>query len=454
MKEQWQGFKGSKWKDEVDVRDFIQNNYKPYNGDESFLEGPKESTNTLWAELQKLQKEERAKGGVLDMETEVVSSLTAYGPGYLDKDLEKVVGLQTDKPLKRAFMPYGGIRMSEEACETYGYKPSEKLHEIFTKYHKTHNDAVFSAYTPEMRLARRNKIVTGLPDTYGRGRIVGDYRRVALYGIDYLIEQKQKDLAYCGDGTMTDDVIRQREELAEQIKALKEMKIMAASYGYDISQPAKNSLEAVQWLYFGYLAAIKTQNGAAMSVGRISTFLDIYFERDLENGVFTESEIQEIVDHVTMKFRMESVIKQEDLGDYPVYGANGIIKKINNYEIEYPSIAIVKDGSGVGKMFKLSGKYSILSTLNYLTSKPGYDIDYIYYALKQKSLKKYVVGSGIPHIYFKDYEQEKIYIPQNELQQQNITSVLQSIDEEIGNEIKQLKNYELLKKYLLKNMFV
>lgn len=304
MKEQWQGFKGSKWQDEVDVRDFIQNNYKPYNGDESFLEGPTESTNTLWTKLQKLQKEERAKGGVLDMETEVVSSLTAYGPGYLDKDLEKVVGLQTDKPLKRAFMPYGGIRMSEEACETYGYKPSEKLHEIFTKYHKTHNDAVFSAYTPEMRLARRNKIVTGLPDTYGRGRIVGDYRRVALYGINYLIEQKQKDFAYCGDGTMTDDVIRQREELAEQIKALKEMKIMASSYGFDISQPAKNSLEAVQWLYFGYLAAIKTQNGAAMSVGRISTFLDIYFERDLENGVFTESEIQEIVDHVTMKFRM------------------------------------------------------------------------------------------------------------------------------------------------------
>lgn len=304
MKEQWQGFKGGKWQDEVDVRGFIQNNYKPYDGDESFLEGPTESTNTLWEKLQKLQKEERAKGGVLDMETEVVSSLTAYGPGYLDKDLEKVVGLQTDKPLKRAFMPYGGIRMSEEACETYGYKPSEKLHEIFTKYHKTHNDAVFSAYTPEMRLARRNKIVTGLPDTYGRGRIVGDYRRVALYGIDYLIEQKQKDFAYCGDGTMSDDVIRQREELAEQIKALKEMKIMAASYGYDISQPAKNSLEAVQWLYFGYLAAIKTQNGAAMSVGRISTFLDIYFERDLENGVFTESEIQEIVDHITMKFRM------------------------------------------------------------------------------------------------------------------------------------------------------
>ncbi len=304
MKEQWQGFKGTKWQDEVDVRDFIQNNYTPYDGDESFLVGPSKATEKLWDELQKLQKEERSKNGVLDMETEIVSSITAYKPGYLDKDLEKIVGLQTDKPLKRAFMPYGGIRMSEEACETYGYKPSEKLHEIFTKYHKTHNDAVFSAYTPEMRLCRRNKIITGLPDTYGRGRIVGDYRRVALYGIDFLIAQKQEDFAYCGDGTMTDDVIRQREELADQIKALKEMKVMAKDYGFDISLPAKDSKEAVQWLYFGYLAAIKTQNGAAMSVGRISSFLDIYFERDLANGTYTEAEIQEIVDHLTMKFRM------------------------------------------------------------------------------------------------------------------------------------------------------
>lgn len=304
MKEQWQGFKGTKWQDEVDVRDFIQNNYTPYDGDESFLVGPSKATEKLWDELQKLQKEERSKNGVLDMETEIVSSITAYKPGYLDKDLEKIVGLQTDKPLKRAFMPYGGIRMSEEACETYGYKPSEKLHEIFTKYHKTHNDAVFSAYTPEIRLCRRNKIITGLPDTYGRGRIVGDYRRVALYGIDFLIAQKQEDFAYCGDGTMTDDVIRQREELADQIKALKEMKVMAKDYGFDISLPAKDSKEAVQWLYFGYLAAIKTQNGAAMSVGRISTFLDIYFERDLANGTYTEAEIQEIVDHLTMKFRM------------------------------------------------------------------------------------------------------------------------------------------------------
>lgn len=307
MFEQWTGFKGNKWQEEVNVRDFIQNNYEPYDGDEAFLADPTEATNTLWDALQKLQKEERAKGGVLDMETEVVSSLTSYGPGYIDenlKDLEQIVGLQTDKPLKRAFMPYGGIRMSIEACETYGYTPSDKLKEIFTKYHKTHNDAVFGAYTPEMRLARKNKIITGLPDTYGRGRIVGDYRRVALYGIDFLIEEKQKDFDLCGDGTMLDHIIRQREELADQIKALKEMKEMAAIYGYDISKPAKNAKEAVQWLYFGYLAAIKTQNGAAMSVGRVSTFLDIYMQRDLKNGTLTEDKAQELIDHMVMKFRM------------------------------------------------------------------------------------------------------------------------------------------------------
>ena len=306
-RKEWEGFSGRIWKEEVNVRDFIQHNYTPYDGDESFLEDATDATNKLWGELQKLQKEERAKGGVLDMETEVVSSLTAYGPGYINtelKDLEKVVGLQTDKPLKRAFMPYGGIKMSEEACRTYGYEPSEKLHEIFHEYHKTHNDAVFDCYTPEMRLARRNKIVTGLPDTYGRGRIVGDYRRVALYGVDFLIQEKEKDKANCGCGVMSDDIIRQREELAEQIKALKGMKAMAEIYGYDISGPAKNAKEAVQWLYFGYLAAIKTQNGAAMSVGRVSTFLDIYIERDLEAGVLTEKEAQELIDHMTMKFRM------------------------------------------------------------------------------------------------------------------------------------------------------
>ena len=303
----WEGFKGSHWKHDINVRDFIQNNYEPYEGDASFLEGPTKATNILWFELQKLQREARAKGGVLDMDTDIVSSITSHKPGYISeeyKDLEKVVGLQTDKPLKRAFMPYGGIKMAEQALSTHGYTPNPELHKIFTEYHKTHNDGVFDAYTPEMMKCRHNKILTGLPDTYGRGRIVGDYRRVALYGIDILIEEKQADLANCGDGTMVDDVIRQREEISMQIKCLKQMKEMAASYGYDISKPATNAHEAVQWLYFGYLAAIKSQNGAAMSVGRISTFLDIYISRDLKNGVITEKDAQELIDHLVMKFRM------------------------------------------------------------------------------------------------------------------------------------------------------
>ena len=305
--EQWEGFEGSLWKEEVNVRDFIQKNYTVYDGDESFLAGPTDATNKLWGILQGLQKEERAKGGVLDMETKVVSGITAYGPGYIseaDKDLEKVVGLQTDKPLKRAFMPFGGIKMAEQACSTYGYEPDPELHKIFTEYCKTHNQGVFDAYTPEMLKARHNKIITGLPDTYGRGRIVGDYRRVALYGIDFLMEEKKHDFANCGDGTMTDDVIRLREEITMQYKALAQMKKMAESYGFDISKPAKDAKEAVQWLYFGYLAAIKTQNGAAMSVGRISTFLDIYIQRDLEAGKITEAEAQELIDHLVMKFRM------------------------------------------------------------------------------------------------------------------------------------------------------
>ena len=305
--DQWEGFDGHLWKEEVNVRDFIQHNYTQYDGDESFLAGPTEATDKLWGELQKLQKEERAKGGVLDMETEVVSGLTAYGPGYINeemKDLEQVVGLQTDKPLKRAFMPYGGIKMAEQACTTYGYTPSEKLHEIFTKYHKTHNQAVFDIYTPEMKKARHNKIITGLPDTYGRGRIVGDYRRVALYGIDYLIEKKQSDFVEYERHGMKGTDFRLREEIADQIRALNGMKEMAAVYGYDISKPATNAKEAVQWLYFGYLAAIKTQNGAAMSVGRISTFLDIYIERDLKKGILTEEQAQELIDHMVMKFRM------------------------------------------------------------------------------------------------------------------------------------------------------
>ena len=306
MKE-WDGFEGRLWKEEINVRQFIQDNYTPYDGDESFLADPTDATNKLWDALQKLQKEERAKGGVLDMETEVVTGITAYGPGYIDeslKDLEQIVGLQTDKPLKRAFMPYGGIKMAVQAAETYGYNVSDKLKEIFTKYHKTHNTAVFYAYTPEMMKVRHAKILTGLPDTYGRGRIVGDYRRVALYGLDYLIEEKKKDKANCGCGQMTDDVIRLREEIAEQIKCLEDMKKLAEIYGYDISRPATNAKEAVQWLYFGYLAAIKTQNGAAMSVGRVSTFLDIYIKRDMDKGILTEQEAQELIDHFTMKLRM------------------------------------------------------------------------------------------------------------------------------------------------------
>lgn len=307
MRNEWNGFTEGHWVEDVNVRDFIQRNYTPYDGNADFLEEPTENTQILWDYVQSLQKEERQKGGVLDMETEVVSGINAYPASYIKdelKGMEKVVGLQTDKPLKRAFMPYGGIKMAEQACTTYGYTPSPELHKIFTEYHKTHNQAVFDAYTEEMLHARHNKILTGLPDSYGRGRIVGDYRRVALYGIDFLIEKKKEDLKNYGYGTMTDDVIRGREEVAEQIKALKAMKEMAASYGYDISLPAKNAREAVQWLYFGYLAAIKTQNGAAMSVGRISTFLDIYIQRDMEAGKLSESEAQELIDHLVMKLRM------------------------------------------------------------------------------------------------------------------------------------------------------
>lgn len=305
--EQWKGFKGKIWKDEISTRDFIQNNYTPYDGDSSFLAAPTEATDKLWGALQALQKEERAKGGVLDMDTDIVSTITSHAPGYISeelKDLEKVVGLQTDKPLKRAFMPFGGIKMAEESCTTYGYTPNPELHKIFTEYHKTHNQGVFDAYTPEIRAARKNKIITGLPDTYGRGRIVGDYRRVALYGIDFLMAKKFEDYNNCGNGTMTDDIIRQREEITMQYNALKQMKEMAASYGFDISKPAANAKEAAQWLYFGYLAAIKTQNGAAMSVGRVSTFLDIYIKRDMDAGILTEAEAQEIIDHFVMKCRM------------------------------------------------------------------------------------------------------------------------------------------------------
>ena len=385
QKEQWKGFEGRLWREEVNTRDFIQKNYRPYDGDESFLAGPTEATDRLWGILQGLQKEERAKGGVLDMETEVVSSLTSYGPGYISeetKDLEKVVGLQTDKPLKRAFMPFGGIKMAEQACTTYGYTPNPELHKIFTEYHKTHNQAVFDAYTPEMKKARHNKIITGLPDTYGRGRIVGDYRRVALYGIDLLLEEKERDLANCGDGTMTDDVIRQREELAEQCRALKGMKEMAALYGYDISQPAKNAREAVQWLYFGYLAAIKTQNGAAMSVGRISTFLDIYIQRDLDNGTLTESEAQELIDHLVMKFRMVKFAR---------------IPSYNQLFSGDPVWATLEVGGiGVdGRSMVTKTDYRFLHTLENMGPSPEPNLTVLYSSALPENFKKYAAKISI-----------------------------------------------------------
>ena len=385
QKEQWNGFKGRLWKEEINVRDFVQNNYKPYDGNESFLEGPTEATNKLWGRLQELQKEERAKGGVLDMETEVVAGLTAYGPGYIDesmKDLEQVVGLQTDKPLKRAFMPYGGIKMAEESCKNYGYEPSPELHKIFTEYHKTHNQGVFDAYTPEIRKARHSHIITGLPDTYGRGRIVGDYRRVALYGIDFLMEEKKKDHANCGCGTMTDDVIRLREEISDQYKALAGMKKMAESYGYDISQPAKDAKEAVQWLYFGYLAAIKTQNGAAMSVGRVSTFLDIYIERDLEAGKITEKEAQELIDHFVMKCRMVKFAR---------------ITSYNELFSGDPTWATLEvGGTGIdGRSMVTKNDFRFLHTLENMGPSPEPNLTVLYSSRLPENFKKYAAKISV-----------------------------------------------------------
>lgn len=381
----WRGFKTGEWNKEIDVRDFIQRNYTPYDGDESFLAGPTEATDKLWGYLQKLQKEARAKDGVLDMETKVVSDITAYGAAYMSdelKDLEKIVGLQTDKPLKRAFMPYGGIKMAEQACSTYGYEVDPKIHEIFTKYTKTHNDGVFDAYTPEMKSVRHNKIITGLPDTYGRGRIVGDYRRVALYGIDYLIEQKQADFANIGDGTMTDDVIRLREEVSMQIKALKKMKVMAADYGFDISVPATNAQEAIQWLYFGYLAAIKTQNGAAMSVGRVSTFIDIYIQRDLTEGTITEQQAQELIDHFVMKLRMVKFAR---------------IPSYNNLFSGDPVWATLSiAGRGVdGRNMVTKSDFRFLHTLENMGPAPEPNLTVLYTKLLPDAFKKYAAAVSI-----------------------------------------------------------
>ncbi|MGN7299873.1 formate C-acetyltransferase [Ferdinandcohnia sp. SAFN-114] len=311
----WDGFKEGKWQKDIDVRDFIIENFTPYEGDDEFLVGPTEATNTLWKQVMELTKQELENGGVLDMDTNIVSTITSHGPGYLDQEKEKVVGFQTDKPFKRSLQPFGGIRMAVDSAKSYGFEIDQEIVKIFTDYRKTHNQGVFDAYTPEMRLARKAGIITGLPDAYGRGRIIGDYRRVALYGVDRLIEEKKKDLLETGNGTMTDDIIRDREELSEQIRALQELKELAVSYGYDISEPATNAREAFQWLYFAYLAAIKEQNGAAMSLGRVSTFLDIYIERDIKNGTLTEQEAQEIVDHFVMKLRLVKFARTPDYNE-------------------------------------------------------------------------------------------------------------------------------------------
>lgn len=376
---QWEGFEGSIWKKEVNTRDFIQKNYRPYDGDASFLEGPTEATNKLWGILQQLQKEERAKGGILDMDTKIVSTLTSHKPGYISeetKDLEKVVGLQTDKPLKRAFMPFGGIKMAEQACTTNGYEPDPELHKIFNEYTTTHNQGVFDAYTPEMKAVRHNHIITGLPDTYGRGRIVGDYRRVALYGIDFLIAEKKKDFNNCGDGTMTDDVIRLREEIAKQIRALNGMKEMAKMYGFDISEPASNAQEAVQWLYFGYLAAIKTQNGAAMSVGRVSTFLDIYIQRDLDNGTITEAEAQELIDHFVMKCRMVKFAR------IPSYN------QLFSGDPVWATLEVAGIGMD-GRSMVTKNDYRFLHTLENMGPSPEPNLTVLYSSALPENFKKY-----------------------------------------------------------------
>ena len=385
LREEWKGFKGGHWVDDINVRDFIQNNYTVYDGDESFLAGPTEATDELWGKVQELQAAERANNGVLECETEIVSGLTAYGPGYIDadhKELEKIVGLQTDKPLKRAFMPYGGIKMAQQAAENYGFHVNDKYNQIFNEYRKTHNQGVFDAYTPEMRAARHSHVITGLPDTYGRGRIVGDYRRVALYGIDRLIAGKQYDLANCGGRTMTDDVVRNREEIAEQIRALKGLKEMAAIYGFDISKPATNAREAVQWLYFGYLGAIKTQNGAAMSVGRVSTFLDIFIQRDLEAGTITESEAQELIDHLVLKLR---IVKFARIPSYQALFSGDPV---------WATLEVAGLGQD-GRSLVTKTDYRFLHTLENMGPAPEPNLTVLYSKRLQENFRKYAAKISV-----------------------------------------------------------
>ena len=382
--EEWNGFKNGNWKSEINVRDFIQRNYTPYEGDSSFLTGTTEKTDKLWNKVLKLyKKEHESKGGILDIDTKTISTITAHDAGYIDKDLEEIVGLQTDKPLRRAIMPFGGIRIVEKACNAYGKKLDKDVEEIFTKYRKTHNDGVYSAYTMDIRDARRSHLITGLPDGYGRGRIIGDYRRIALYGIDVLIEEKQRDFdTVLSVDEITEEIIRQREEVTDQIRALNDLKQMASMYGFDISKPAKNAKEAVQWLYFGYLGAIKQQDGAAMSLGRTSTFLDIYFERDLKNKILTEEKAQEIVDHFVMKLRLVRFLRTPEYNELfsgdPVWVTESI------------------GGMGIdGRTLVTKNSFRVLHTLENLGPAPEPNLTILWSTRLPEGFKKYVTGLSI-----------------------------------------------------------
>ena len=383
MRNEWKDFVGGLWEHEVNVRDFIQRNYTPYTGDSSFLEGPTQDTTDLWDQVMELTKQEREAGGVLDMDTKIVSTITSHGPGYLDKDKEKIVGFQTDKPFKRALMPYGGIRMAKQACADNGYTIDPEIEEFFTTHRKTHNAGVFDAYTSEMRRCRTNHIITGLPDAYGRGRIIGDYRRAALYGVDFLIEDKQKQKDSCGS-VMTDDVIRDREEFSEQIRALNELKKMAASYGYDISKPASDVKEAIQSLYFAYLAAVKEQNGAAMSLGRTSTFLDVYAERDLKSGKYTEKEIQEFIDQFIMKLRLVKFARTPDYNQIFAGDPTWVTESIGGMGVD-----------GRPMVTKMSFRY--LQTLNNIGTAPEPNMTILWSTRLPENWKKFCTATSIKH---------------------------------------------------------
>ncbi len=380
--DEWNGFTGGDWEDEIDVRDFIQKNYTPYTGDDSFLANATETTKKLWEEVLNLYKKETENGGVLAISNDIASTITSHDAGYIDKDLEKIVGLQTDAPLKRAIMPNGGIRIVEKSCEAYGKKVSDEIENIYHNYRRTHNDGVFSVYTPEIRAARSSHIITGLPDGYGRGRIIGDYRRVALYGVDYLIEEKKQVFANTVSSSFTEDIIREREEIHDQIQALADLKTMAAKYGVDISKPASNAREAVQWTYFGYLAAIKDQNGAAMSIGRTSTFLDIYFERDLKNGVITEAEAQEIMDHFVMKLRLVRFLRTPEYDELfsgdPVWVTESI------------------GGMGIdGRTLVTKNSFRVLHTLTTLGSAPEPNLTVLWSTRLPQGFKNYCTSMSI-----------------------------------------------------------